>query len=312
MMYDRRPESASPDLYLKSGKTMLLSVIKLAEAVLAFYFAYVIFAEATVKSEFLTLLSNQGYAGPSTETGLVYKFIYRIMTSEDMSWDALSKAYDTLKTIYKILVGSMFALVGLEGLAFFSSVWAKRGTGVVKAIRAVRIVAAVLALIWAVYDIGDLIVNISKAANSSNTGFFKVIEMGYDSVFKFFILIATYLAAPIVLIIYHSNVIKMMDAAGPELHIGRINGGIYHKMEKIAGFVAVIFAAATFVTFIRVVGNGTECADFISYIGVETVSILFAGVKWTSLLIVGVMLVKYVLVCLCSLDFDRIHRQHSR
>ena len=71
MMSDQKTMAASPDLYLKTPKTMLLSLINLAEAVMAIYFAYTVFAKEVIKSEFLNLLSVQGYFGGVTESGLI-------------------------------------------------------------------------------------------------------------------------------------------------------------------------------------------------------------------------------------------------
>ena len=310
MMSDQKTMAASPDLYLKTPKTMLLSLIKLAEAVMAIYFAYTVFAKEVIKSEFLNLLSVQGYFGGVTESGLIVTFFGRLITSNDMTFDAYLKAQDTIETVSRIAVGGMFTLVAVEGLAFCAGVWTQQGAGVVKAIRTIRLLAAVIGLLWVIYDVGDTLISLSKHAGDYNTSMTKLIEYNYGTVFKFIVQIIAHLAVPIVLIIYHANAVKLLSAAGPELHTGRMYGTPMHRMEKISGFAAVIFAAAALVTFVRAVGNGTEFKELPTYFSMSSLTLIISGTKFMSFCIIGVMMVKYVLVCLCSLDFDRIHRQN--
>ena len=306
-MNTSKTESASPDLYLRTGKSMILSILKLAEAVLAGYFAIMIFAEELITSEFMNILQVKGYPGGLTEITNISGFLSKVMLRDSMSYDTLVKNRETLTDIIRWLTGTMFALVALDGLGWFSVTWTKKGNGLVRFVRVMRLIASICCLLWTIYTVGDIISELSDTSSTWGISMGKLLEYSYGSTFKFLIYIAMMLAAPIIMIIYHSNLLKITSQMKIEISTDSLLSGKKHGLERVAAEVAFFFAFAFVINLLQELGDGTEFMEYVLYTGQTTVQLLFVKAKATDLIILGFLVVKYTLVCLCAIDFDRAH-----
>ena len=318
MMYDQRveqkPEAVSPDLYLKTPKSIVLALIKLIGGLFAIYFAYLVLADVADVSDFLTKVSNKAYPGGTTEGGMLSAMIARIMTSEDMSYDAYLKAIETITDIVKYITAGVFALIAVEGLASALLVFTRQGAPVIRAIRTIRLIASVIGLIWTIYYAGDLFINLAKTASKYDVSMSKLLEGSYyNNFFQFLIYEIMIIAAPIVLIIHHKNVLNVMERIQPEARANQMTHLAGASVKKTAIVGMVVCGLAVLAAVVHMLGDGTEFVDERMVFGYETIQLLFYGDEFVDLLIPLILLIKFVLIYVCSGDYETAHyRAYNR
>ena len=323
----RKAEPASPDLYLCTWKSMVLSMIKLAEAFFAGYVVILLLkGDATERfSGFFNLLSDRN--APGETSGLIETvsgngfvgvktdaMLFASLTARLLRYFKIVTESGTLSDVGRWITIACFTLVVADGLASFLLVWLRHGAGTVRAVHTARLAIAIITLIFTIYHIGDTIHILLETDGSDTakltrmlTGSFNVFHyFGYGSFFDFAVSALALTAVPAALIIWHWQVLKIISRIGPETAAGQMISGTYHSMPRVAAAMAGFYGIAAVTAIIHIAGSGTEIQGFLVYLG-PILQRLFSGDGFADLAVIGVMILKFALISLCATDFDREH-----